>query len=816
MRYPIKTLETLSGAKASYSAPKAVVTEILYDSRRMRKVEGVLFVAISGKHHNGHDYLKELIDKGIQNFLVEYIPTGLQGQANFLVVENSLAAFQQMAKKIRESSTAQIIGITGSNGKTIIKEWFAQVLKLNYTVTKNPKSYNSKLGVPLSVCRLLPDDDFGIFEAGISEVGEMEVLEEIIKPQLGIFANIGSAHQENFANRSEKIREKLKLFTHCQTLVFCADHEDIRTEVQAKNHNYALWDWSFKPNTARVFVEEREGKYGLYWEQKQAELQIPFTDAASIENVLHIAVSVLALGLSPEVFFRELEKLEHISMRLEMKKGRAQTLLINDAYSNDLESLKMALEYFVQQSAQRERVLILSDIEQSGLTEEALYKEVSALLKNYPIDRLIVVGAGAKRLLDVASTAVEYFTGTEALLAGLSIEALAGKAILLKGARSFAFERIDRWLEEKSHETVLEVNLASMVHNLVFFRSKLKSGVKTMVMVKAFGYGAGSVELASLLQFHKVDYLAVAYADEGVGLRKAGIDLPIMVLNTEIAALEDMLEYNLEPEVYSFRVLSALEQTAQRLGLENPINIHLKLETGMHRLGFEAHQQEALVGALVQSKNLKVQSVFSHLAAADDPTERDFTQQQIQQFEVLSRGLAEGLGYRFDRHLANSSAISAYPEAQYDMVRLGIGLYGVSSNAQEMEFLKPISSLKATVSQIKHLRKGESLGYGRSYIAPEDQTIATISIGYADGFRRSLGTGVGEVAIRGKRYPVIGRVCMDMCMLNITGGLVAEGDEVEVFGNTISLYELAEKMDTIPYEVLTSISERVKRVYLME
>jgi alanine racemase len=815
MRYPIQILQQLCGARASYLNEAGVITEILYDSRRMRKVEGVLFVAIEGKHHNGHDYIKELIEKGIGHFLVTYIPENLESKANFLVVDDTLSAFQLLARKIRENSNAHVIGVTGSNGKTIIKEWLAQVLKSTFQVTKNPKSYNSQLGVPLSLCRLEKDDDYGVFEAGISEPGEMEALANIIQPQLGIFANIGSAHQEHFSNRRQKIQEKLKLFTGAKQLVFCADHEEIHSEVYAVSPSYEIWDWSFTLEKARVLVVERHGKFTLSWGERQAVLSLSFADAASVENALHIAVSILALGLSPEVFFPYLSKLEHISMRLEMKKGRAQTLLVNDAYSNDLESLKMALEYFVQQTAQRKRVLILSDIEQSGLSEAVLYQEVSDLLKNYPIDQLIVVGEGAKRLKKSMSS-VQHFPNTQALLANLPVEALSGKAILLKGARSFAFEQIDRWLEEKSHETILEVNLARMVQNLNFYRSKLTPGVKTMVMVKAFGYGAGSVELASLLQFHKVDYLAVAYADEGVALRKAGIELPIMVLNTEIAALEDMVEYNLEPEVYSFRILRALEQTVQRLGLDKPMRIHLKVETGMHRLGFETHQLASLIEALQANKQLKVQSVFSHLAAADDPMERDFTLSQIQQFEAHCSQLEAGLGYSFDRHLANSSGISAYPQAQFEMVRLGIGLYGVSAYPEEVEFLKPISSLKATVSQIKHLRKGESLGYGRSYCAPEDQTIATISIGYADGFRRSLSNGVGEVAIRGKRYPVVGRVCMDMCMLNISGGLVAEGDEAEIFGSTISLYELAEKMNTIPYEVLTSISERVKRVYLME
>lgn len=816
--YTIAQIQRVLKADGELSNPAEIIRSFLYDSRRLRAVEDTLFIAISGARHNGHDFIEELYKKGVRNFLVEFVPHALAGKANFIVVKNTLKAFQQLAAQHRLKSQATTVAITGSNGKTIVKEWLSSLLSVHHKITKTPKSYNSQLGVPLSVMQLTPDAEYAIFEAGISKVGEMQRLEKILKPHWGVFTNIGSAHQEYFTSLEEKINEKLKLFKEASHLVFCADNALVSSSIAAFSfqRKMKLLSWSKAGNPADIQFELSKGEITFSWQKEDVSVAFPYQDEASIENVLHAIVTALGMGVSTEVIKKTVPELEPVSMRLEMKNGRWNTVVVNDAYNADLESLKIALEYFAHQMKGRDRVLVLSDIEQSGLEPKKLYEEVARALADFKLTHIYTIGEKIEQLAPLSKASVSHFLNVEQFLKHLTAAHFSDKAILLKGARNYKFEAIDRFLTEKSHETVLEVNLSRMVDNLNFFRSKLKEGVKTMVMVKAFGYGAGASEISSLLQFHKVDYLAVAYADEGVALRKAGISLPIMVLNTEISALDDMLDFKLEPEVYSFRILEALRERVQKRGENEAVAIHIKLETGMHRLGFEEADLPKLIRALKNTKALKVHSAFSHLAASDDPEERDFSHQQIELFNTLSQGLMAGLGYHFDRHILNSSGISHYPNGQFDMVRLGIGLYGISGDAEEAKFLKPVSSLKATVSQVKNLKTGESVGYGRSYIAKKDEQIATISLGYADGFRRSLGNGVGEVYINGKRYPIVGRVCMDMAMVNISGSAINEGDEVEVFGPNLSLYELAEKMQTIPYEVLTSISSRVKRVYLME
>ncbi len=818
MNYTISNIGLYVSATAKLPWPDVEINTVLYDSRRLSATEGVLFIAVHGTRHDGHEYIETLFQKGVRNFLVEQIPANLIGKANFLKVANTLDAFQQLATKIRQQSQAKIIAVTGSNGKTIVKEWLAQVLSEQGTVVKTPKSYNSQLGVPLSVFSLKADTQFGVFEAGISQPGEMQKLQTILKPSVGIFTNIGSAHQEYFESISEKVREKLKLFSQTETLVHCADQQIVQQEIQtsALPQKTQLVSWSQTDKKAPFYFSLSENQVEAFFKETTQKFRLNFTDKASIENALHVFTAAVVLGMPPEKVALQMEQLHPVSMRLEMKKGHDDTLLINDAYNNDIESLRIALDYFMQQAGMRKKVLILSEIEQSGLANQEINSLLENTLKAYPLDVIYLVGEGLKTLMEKLHAVKEWFADTPALMKKVSLQELRGKAILLKGARKHKFETLDAWLQEKTHETVLEINLSKMVQNLNYYRAQLKPGVKLMVMIKAAGYGAGAYELAAMLQFYKVDYLSVAYADEGVALRKAGINLPILVLNTEISSLDSLIDYNLEPEVYSFRVLHALLENVQKLGIEKPVQIHLKLETGMHRLGFETSELHTLAETLKATNLLTVKSVFSHLAAADDGNQKAFTKQQITHFTTMCDVLSEKLAYGFHRHILNSSGIARFKDAQFDMVRLGIGLYGISAYPEEAQFLKPISALKATVSQIKTLKKGESLGYGRSYIASKNETIATISIGYADGFRRSLSNGVGEVAIGEKRYPVVGRVCMDMCMINVTGGDVKEGDTVEIFGNTISVYALAERMQTIPYEVLTGVSERVKRVYLEE
>ncbi len=820
MHYRVAEISQILNAEGALNLPETEIHNYLYDSRRLRAVEHTLFIAISGHHHNGHDYIAELFDKGLRNFLVEEVPESLRGKANFIMVDNTLRAFQKLARYTRSQSKARVVAITGSNGKTMVKEWLSQILGQLAKTTKTPKSYNSQLGVPLSVLQLEGNEAFGVFEAGISQPGEMAYLEDILKPDYGIFTNIGSAHQEYFETLQEKVQEKLQLFSKVGSLVYCADHRSVAEGIQRFEFaaHPQLWSWSleFKPAFMQYRFDRDTKKLSFEWKGKEWQVELPFEDHASLENTLHILTLLLALEFPVQSFWEPMKNLEPISMRLESKMGRWNTVLVNDAYNSDLESLRIALEYFAQQLKSRSRVLVLSDVLETGMPKEDLYLKIAQILKDYRLEEVFTIGRDSTVLSDYYTGRLHHFNTTDEFLRQVKPEAFEGKGILLKGARSFEFERVDRYFAEKSHETVLEVNLSRLVDNFNYYRSLLKEGVKTMAMVKAFGYGAGSYEISSLLQFHKVDYLAVAYADEGVALRKAGIEIPILVLNTELSAFDDMLDFNLEPEVYSFRVLEALAEHFKLSGSAEILRIHLKLETGMHRLGFEEDELDTLIQKLRSYEGLVVQSAMSHLAASDDPSQREYTLQQIARFQKMTERLKSGLGYSFDRHTLNSSGISNFPEAQFEMVRLGIGLYGVAGSADEAPFLKPISSLKATVSQLKFLKQGDTLGYGRSYTAPEDQHIAVISIGYADGFRRSLSNGAGEVAIEGKRYPVVGKVCMDMAMVNVSEGLVQEGAEVEVFGQHISLEELSRKMETIPYEVLASISQRVKRVYLME
>jgi len=816
----LKQIAQWIGAEQHLIDPEGKVSHLLYDSRRYRGNTQILFFALRGDHHNGHDYIQELFAKGVRCFVVEHLPAGLEGKANFLQVPNSFAALQQLALKIREASRAEIIGVTGSNGKTIVKEWLYFLLRSSHQVSRNPKSYNSQLGVPLSVWELRENDDYGIFEAGISQPGEMEKLEKILSPQIGIFTNIGSAHQENFESLQQKITEKLKLFAHSQYLVYCKDQEEVHKTISKNLKGVQLFSWSHTDKTARLWVKELKTQKGqttihYFYEGQSHTAVFPFADSSSQENALHCISTALLCGAKPETIAERLRELEPVAMRLELKNGQHGNIIINDAYNADLESLQIALEYFSQQAQQRQKILILSDILQSGRPPKELYRMVGEVLQRHALDLVLTVGGQSREVQQYYHGKIQAYPTTAELLKSLPGFGWQNSAILLKGARAFHFEKIDALLDEKTHETTLEINLSLMVKNLNYYRKMLQPGVKVMAMVKAFGYGSGSHEVAGILQFHKVDYLAVAYTDEGVELRKAGISLPIMVLNPEISSLDDLLEYELEPEVYSFRLLKAVSEKV-KMQQREAYPIHLKLETGMHRLGFEESELHELAEQLKAMTHLKVASAFSHMAAADVPEEKDFSLEQINRYEKMTQLLGQQLQQKFSRHILNSSGISHFPQAQYEMVRLGIGLYGISADESERQFLKPVGTLKATVSQLKQLQPGDTVGYGRSFKAEQPMTIAILSIGYADGFRRILGNGTGEVVIKGQRYKTVGRVCMDMIMVDVSGADVQAGDEVEIMGSTISVYELAEKMQTIPYEVLTGISQRVKRVYLVE
>lgn len=807
------------GAIHPERAPQKVVG-IVFDSRQFVGGTHQIFFALKGKHHNGHHYIYTLYQQGVRVFVVEELPQDGMEAAIFLQVPNSLQALQDLAKTIRSQVNPQLIAVTGSNGKTVVKEWLYRLLAHQAKAYRSPKSFNSQIGVPLSLWAMPEDTDLGIFEAGISLPGEMQKLQEILKPEGGIFTNIGSAHGENFASLEAKIEEKLQLFSEAKFLVYPADQDLLNQKIRAfaQSRELELKDWSYEPNKASAYLEVISRKvdscqFRFHTPTQILEAEIPFGDEASLQNAANALYLALSLGYEPADLQKALLALSPVEMRLEMKDGHQNTLLINDAYNSDLESLRVALHFLAEHGRDRPKVLILSDMLQTGLAPDALHAAMSTIISAHNLEAVFAIGAQLKALPLNLSVAAHYFADTDDFLAQMSRYNWQERAILLKGSRVFAFERIDHFLARQRHETVLEIHLNRLVHNLNFYRSRLKPGTRLMVMVKAFAYGAGSEEVARVLAFHGVDYLAVAYADEGVALRKAGIKLPILVLNPEQSALDSFFEYDLEPEIYSFsrlqdfKALAAIRQ--QRL------KIHLKLETGMNRLGFCKAELVELVEALHESSYLELASAFSHLAASDDPAEADFTREQIALYREMTAYLEAHLPQGFLKHIANTGAIEAFPEAYFDMVRLGIGLYGVAAHPQEQAQLLPVAELKATVSQCKKVAKGDSVGYGRSWRAPADGHIAVISIGYADGFSRSLSNGKGVVLIRGKRYPIIGRVCMDMCMIYFGDDGVQEGDEVLIFGEALPVQEMAEAMNTIAYEVLTGISARVKRVYFM-
>lgn len=794
---------------------------LLLDSRKVSYPNETLFFAIVGEQHNGHDYLLDAYNKGVRNFVVSQ-GVSLPEDTTILSVTDTLSALQTLAKKHREQYNLPILGITGSNGKTIVKEWLYQLLADEQNIIRSPKSYNSQVGVPLSVWQLDETHELGIFEAGISLPQEMEKLEKIIQPTMGLFTNIGNAHGENFISQPEKIREKLKLFTHTNLLLYCRDYELIHKEITRGNpEKRQLLTWG-KHEDADLHITSIEkgggaSKITATYQGKELDLVILFMDNASIENAMHCWLTLLHMGIDQLTIKEKVLRLSPVAMRLELKEGTNNTTIINDSYNSDLESINIALDFLVQQKNHPKQSLILSDILQSSLPPKDLYTHVAELVKEKNITRFIGVGPQLKKHAKLFDAYARFFETTDELIEHLGDLDIESESILLKGARKFHFERVSSILEQKIHDTVLEINLNNMVRNLNYYRSLLQPNTKMMVMVKAFSYGSGSHEIANLLQFHRVDYLAVAYPDEGIELRKAGISLPIMVMNPEIDSFDAMIRHRLEPEIYSYRTLAAFEK-----GIKNsfttsnePYPIHIKTDTGMHRLGFEADEIPELINRIKANPKLKVQSVFSHLVATDNPDLEEFTRVQIKEFESIYRQFEEALDYEFITHIINSDGIINYPEAQMDMVRLGIGLYGLSSNPSAQKKLKPVTKLKTVISQIKQIQANESVGYNRNFIAKHDMTIATLPIGYADGLSRRL-SNKGMVWINDAFCPIVGNVCMDMVMVDITNVNAKEGDDVEVFGEHVTISEVALLAGTIGYEVLTGISRRVKRIYLQE
>ena len=792
----------------------AIIDTVSIDSRSMQNSESTLFFALIGPNHDGHQYVVQLIENGVSNFVVNYIPNKLKDKANFLVVENTLVALQNFAASYRSDFDFPIIGITGSNGKTIIKEWLNFLLSPDYNIIRSPKSYNSQVGVPLSVLGINEKHNLGIFEAGISTVNEMANLQKIINPTIGILSNIGSAHDEGFNDVGEKIKEKLKLFSHVEVLILNKN----KTIEAFLNPKIKTFTWSSEDGKADVFLIAKENgdktEFKITFEKLCFKITIPFNDQASIENAMQCLMTMLYLKYDQDVIQARMAQLYPVEMRLKVKNGSNNTTIIDDSYSSDFQSLKIALDFLESQKQYKKKTLILSDIFQSGLVTEELYSQVSHLIVSNKISRVIAIGATISGFKNKFPNCLA-FPSTEKFVTEIDKISFENETILIKGARHFHFEEIVSLLEEKTHETVLEINLNAISHNLNFYKSKLKPETKLMVMVKAFGYGNGGFEVAKLLSHHKVDYLGVAFADEGISLKNAGIELPIMVLNPENTSFAAIIQHQLEPEIYSIKGLSAFLKIAEQKKLKN-FPIHIKLDTGMHRLGFEEENIDELIAKLRDNKLVTIKSILSHMATSDDMKHIDFSLSQIKLFEQLSSKIINDLKINPIRHILNTSGISNFPQAQYDMVRLGIGLYGISNDEEEQKLLENVGTLKSIISQIRTIETGESVGYGRRFMAEKQTKIATIPIGYADGISRHWGNGVGYVMIKNKKAPIVGSVCMDMLMVDISDIECKEGTEVIIFGKNPTVNYMSKQLGTIPYEIMTSISQRVKRIFFRE
>ncbi|HEY3404070.1 MAG TPA: bifunctional UDP-N-acetylmuramoyl-tripeptide:D-alanyl-D-alanine ligase/alanine racemase [Ohtaekwangia sp.] len=802
-------LEKITNGKILQIGIDYPVSLLTIDSRKAYTQQGTLFFAITGERHNGHQYIQELYDKGVRQFIVEEPPIlGTLTDANILQVESTVDALQKIAGHHRSGFTLPIIGITGSNGKTIIKEWLYQILSRDKVVVKNPGSYNSQVGVPLSLWQIQPYHQIGIFEAGISKPGEMAKLEAIIKPTVGIFTNIGTAHDEGFSEGTEKILEKITLFRSVDILIYCKDHSEIDRAVEKLNIKKLSWGFH---SSADIVIRKKDSGFEIRFNGKVLSFSFPFADPASIENLLHCVVTLLHLGYTQEFIKEGIKGIRSVSMRLELKEGIHHCQVIDDTYNNDLGGLEISLQFLSHQHQRPKKSLILSDILESGLSAEELSKQVADLVSKNNIQRFIGIGPVLTQYSNLFPGS-NFFPDTSTFLAQFPFDQFQDEVILVKGARTFGFESIVNRLQRKVHGTVMEVNLGALIQNLNYFRSKLKPSTKIMVMVKAFAYGSGSNEVANILQYHKVDYLGVAYADEGAELRKNNITLPIMVMNPSEESFQTILHYNLEPEVYSFKILRSLLRHLDR----KKCWIHIKLDTGMHRLGFDENDLSELIAMLKTNSNLEVGSIFSHMAGADESVHDAFSREQALKFKSQADRISKEIGYRPIYHILNSPGILRLTDLQFDMVRLGVGLYGVDPTEERAHELIPVATLKTIISQIKQIKKGESIGYGRKGFAEKDTTIATIAIGYADGYSRAFSRGAGNVLIHGRRVPVIGNVCMDMTMIDITGIPAQEGDEVIIFGAQLPIQEVADSIKTIPYEILTNTSERVKRVFVAE
>jgi len=801
------------------------IRHVSFDTRKGTPGDGALFFCLKGPNHDGHRFIEEGYQKGWRWFVVERIPGQLHLQdAVFFVTKSPLTALHELVAAHRHRYAFPVIGITGSNGKTIVKEWLYLLLAEKFAVVKSPKSYNSQVGVPLSVWNMAPWHDLAIFEAGISQPGEMEKLEAIIQPTVGIITNIGSAHDAFFASTEAKLAEKMKLFARCQKLIYCTDHplidkylseDDLPGNVLPGNGlpGVERIGWGTTSN-AKYQVTQSGPVLKIVSGNTSLEFALPFTDEKSIENLSHCLVAALEFGVDPEKLKSQLRTFTGLPMRLALKDGQWGSIIVDDSYNNDLQGLEAALDFIGSHSHAKPVVAILSDILQTGSDPEVMYKDVGRMLVSKGVKSVVAIGPQISRFKDALFVPAVSYPSTEVFLKEADWKQLAQKAVLVKGARSFGFEKIVKNLQAKVHRTVLEINLEAMQNNFHFYKALLAPEVKTMVMLKAFAYGSGSGEIGRTLQYLKASYIAVAYPDEGITLRGQGIHIPIMVMNPPEESFDKLMEHQLEPEIYGFNQLATyLEWAADK---EDVPGIHLKLDTGMHRLGFSLSEMEEVGKLLAKQKPVRVISAFTHLAASEDPSLDYFTNQQVSEFLQGHQTLTKRLHYSPLRHVVNTSGISRFPQYHFDMVRIGIGLHGVASNSREENQLQAVATLKTVVSQVRTLEPGQTVGYGRAGRIEGTTEVATIAVGYADGYRREFGMGKGRVLINGQLVPTIGSICMDMCMVDVTGMKVKEGDEVVVFGTHPTVTDLAAWASTIPYEILTSISDRVKREYLSQ
>ncbi len=820
MTYTIQKIAEIINAN-SRIVTNEIIDQIIYDSRKITVPKTSLFFALHTNRKNGHDFINEVYERGVRNFVIdENFNTSTFTDCNFLIVKNTLDSLQQLVANHRKQFKLPTIGITGSNGKTIVKEWLNQLLQTNYNIVRSPRSYNSQIGVPISVWQINKDHNLGIFEAGISTINEMEKLERIIQPTIGILTNIGTAHDDGFINSTEKVIEKLKLFNNVDTLIFNSDN-GIVTKLISENITANLLTWGKSDHAQLKIIKQNistsSTTINAIFKNENIDVTIPFTDEASINNACTCWVTLLFLNISQQNIQHYFKQLHSVEMRMQLLPISNNCVLLNDSYSNDSSSFYIALNYLISNAANNKKTIIVSDFSESVKQNSDLYKKFIEQIGDKKVTKIICIGNTHflfKEAYEKLNIECYFYNTTESFLTATTTHAFKNEYILLKGSRVFNFEKIAKWLQQKTHQTVMEINLTALIYNLKEYQKHLLPTTKTMAMVKAFSYGSGSVEIAKTLQYYKVDYLGVAYADEGIELRNAGISLPILVLNVDEENFDSLIEFNLEPEIYSFNIYHSFHTYLLTQGIQN-FPVHIKFNTGMNRLGFEVDDALNIGNLLVKNKSMHVQSVLSHLVASDTENLDSYTLQQFKIFDDICNKLFNCLNYKFIKHIANSASIFRHPNSQYDMVRLGIGLYGVDTTKNLS--LQTVSTLKTTIAQIRTVKKTETIGYNKQGILIRDSKIATVRLGYADGLNRSLSNQVGSMFLHGKLAPIVGNICMDMAMIDITDiDEAKENDVVEIFGKNISVEQVAKWSNTIAYETLSTISQRVRRIYFEE